>query len=249
MPGWRRIADWKDSVVLVEHSALPPGSRAERDWIALRDRLRDRAPALAGAVERLGFVRVEADDVAELHAAGVHTVEVGYHRGVDFLSYAEDGPGGRAEVELEAIAIAAAVDEEDAPVDDVVDALLRIHSEGLVTEAAVLLAAALPGLGEDGEVPELDPSTLPAVTEPFVDRVAEALAAERSRPPTGVWPDLTVAQRRAGQKQGAVMILVGLAVMGIGALWTPMMVALGAPILVLGAVVIAVHEAALRQRR
>lgn len=255
-PDWRRIADWKHTVVLVEHAELPEGSAAGRDWAVLREHLREHAPSLAEAVERFGFVRVGTDAVADLHSAGIHTVEVGYRSGVDVLSYVEAGPIRQGEAHLDAIGIAVAVDEEEAPVDDVIDALLRIHSEGVLTEAAVLLAVALPRLGRlgrGGEAPvdfgKLDPSLLPEVTASFVDRVASALTDERSRPPTGVWPDLTVAQRRTYQKQGAVMVLLGLIVMGLGATWMPVLLAVGAPILVLGTTVVALHEAVLRQQQ
>ncbi len=217
--------------------------------------LRARSPDMAVALERTRHVRVDEDLVAPLHAAGVPTIEIGYHRGVEGLSYADRGPLGDGETHVNLAELVGDLDEDELSIEDAVDALLRIHSEGLLTEGAVLVAAVVPTLGgqkqpadESMELEGLDPAELPDVDEAVVDRVA-ALMSERQDPaPTGVWPDLTVEQRRGYQKQAAVAGMVGLGLVGAGVVAVPMLAVIGAPVLALAGIVFVIHEAVIRQQ-
>lgn len=237
-PPWRRLADWKREVTLVHRGDLDAPLLAR---LGLVDPVERVDPALAAALEASGWLRAGPVAARALRQAGVPTWTVGYHRGSDGLLVAEDGPGGHAERQVEAAALA---DEHD-DLDDVVDALVRILSEGALSEAAVLLAAAAPALGEDADVePGGDPADLPAASDALVDAVAARLAAYRPPRPGS---DLSPAQRRAYQRQAALLGAVGLALVGAGLAFAPMLAALASPLVVLAAVILLLHEVALRQ--
>jgi hypothetical protein len=258
-PSWRRLSDWKHQIYLVDRADLSTAFLREHGLADPVEALRARFPAVAEALETTRFVRFEEELEGALATAGIGTCEVGYHRGVDVLSYVDHPAGGRkaggrGDHQLDAAELAAELDEETYPIEDMVDALLRIHSGGTLTERAVLLAAVVPVLGpvdavveDESALRDCDPSTLPEVSKAFIQRVKRFLSKRKPKPPTGVWPDLTIAQRRGGQKQGAAMCALGLVGSAVGALYAPMLIAISVPIAVLGAIVVILHEAALRR--
>lgn len=247
---WRRLSDWKHEVQLVHLDDLPPALLAAEglpDPVAQLEAL----PHLAAALASTGFVRVDDEALAtRLRDAGVPTSEVAYHRGVDGLGYASDG--GRTEIDVAQLA-PLLDDDDDEAWSEVVDAVLRVLSEGLLTEAAVLLAAELPPLGhpltpDDTErLGALDPDTLPRAPDDLLDRVADALPRLETSSVPGPLPDLTPDQRRAYQRQALGVGLLALVGTGVGLAVAPMLCVLTAPVLVLCGVVWAIHWAILRQ--
>ncbi len=227
--------------------------------------LRDRFPRLASWVAETEFARVEPDLARRLQAAGATTYEVGYHRGVDGLMFAEAQRGQRHEeqVDMSSLGLDALTDEEldaltdeelDALANDRVDALLRIFSEGLVTERIAILAFHAPPLTDTpgpldeaalSAIEALDPALLPDAPEPFVDRVAAALAVAKT-PQFG--PSLTPEQRRAYmRKAGVVGVVFFVAGVG-GVLWVhPFIGVFALPVTVLCLVIVVLHAVALRQ--
>lgn len=252
MPSWRRVADWKRTITLVhlDDVALPAG------WATPADRLEERFPRLATAVAASRFARVEAPEAKALRARGVPLYEVGYHRGSSGFLLADEHGGQRETVDLDAGALAAGVfpAEDDDAFDDVVDALLRIHTEGLLTERAVILAAAAPALGPsapltadeltEAELAEaLDPADLPHAPDATVDAVAAALA--RPPDPDPMRPEVRRAYMRKAGGIGALALAVGL----VGLVTTPVLTVLAGPVVVLCAFIVTVHALALRGRR
>lgn len=252
---WRRLADWKNEVHLVDLADVDDAFLESRGLTHPVGALLARWPDMAAALERTRHVRVDEELVAALHAAGVPTIEIGYHRGAEGLSYADRGPGGEGETHVDLAELVGDLDEHELSIDDAVDAVLRIYSEGLLTEKAVLVAAVVPTLGgtsqpadESVGLEHLDPAELPEVDEAVVDRVAALMSVRQDATPTGVRPDLTVEQRRGYQKQAAVAGVVGLGLVAASFFAMPMLAVLGAPVLALAAIVFVVHEAVIRQQ-
>lgn len=251
---WRRVADWKQTITLVELLDLPISR-----LVTPEAQLRDRFPRLAALVAETKLARVEPALAKRLQAAGATTYDVGYHRGSDGLMFAEVVRGQRSERQVDVNALdlgdlsGDTDDEADDLADDRVDALLRIFSEGRITERAVILAFHAPP-ATDAPAPldeaalsaidALAPAALPAVSEPFVARVAAALAVVK---PPQLGPALPPERRRSYIRQaGVVGAIAGVAGIG-GSLWAPVVGVLAAPVVVLCGAVIALHAVALRQ--
>lgn len=251
-PGWRRLADFKQDMVLARIEDLDWEWIREQGWTQPVEALRPRWPRLAGLLEEGGLVRLDPKIVAQIQAERVPTLEVGYFRGNDGLRYAERGPEERFEEQLDvaSLAVEVAGEDEDAPIEDGVDALLRVLSEELVSERAVLLAALAPSVGPPAPMDEaaldaheaLDPGALPRASDALVDAFAQALARRRAEPSPGPGPSREqrrVYVRKAGAI-GAFTVLI------VGALlpFHPAIAVIGAPVIVLCAIIIAVHTLA-----
>lgn len=252
MPSWRRVADWKRTITLVHLGDLdlPAG------WATPADRLGDRFPRLAAAVTAARFARVEEPGARVLRSRGVPLYEVGSHRGSSGFFLADDAGGERDTVDLDAGALAAGIfpADDDAAFDDVVDALLRIHTEGLLTERAVILAAAAPALGpaapltadelaEAGIAEALDPADLPHAPDATVDAVAAALASPPA--PDPMPPEVRRAYIRKAGGIGVLAVVVGL----VGLATSPLLTVFASPVVVLCALLVTIHALALRGHR
>ncbi len=257
---WRRVSDWKTSVTLVRFAEVPPAFMQERELVPPAERAREDAPRLTALLEETGFVRIGGALAKELERAGVTTWTVGYHRGSDGLEF-RLGSDGRG-VDMGALVSTMLDDKDDDEAfdrlrDDAVDAVLRLLSEGELTERAVLLATLFPPLTHDDV--ELDPELaaleaeggagLPSVSGDFVDLVARAFARLESTPRKPPGPILTADQRRRYIRQATVLGGATTIVTVVTLVWTPWVAVFAAPILVLSATVIAIHALALRQLR
>lgn len=266
---WRRVSDWKVSVRLVDVTDVDAPFLAEHGLVLPAERLRARFPKLAELVESTRFARVDDALAKALHAAGVSTFVVGYHRGSDGMLFADETATDRRERDLDMGALVALLDaaeerddEDDEAHDgrrnDAVDAVLRILSEGVLTERAVIVAAAIPSLSKDDEsdaMPEplariegFDPALLPDVAPDLQERVAAALVELESTPRAMPGQQLSREARRAYQKKAAVVGLAGLVAALIGWLYAPMVTVFAVPVVVLAATVIVLHEVALRRK-
>lgn len=238
---WRRLSDRKTQVLLVHRDDL---SDALLDTLELVDpvaRLQATHPEWAQALTEGGHVRVLPETAKALNQAGVPTWTVGYHRGVDQLSIGQDGPGGGPPTHVDAARVWGELPDDDP--DDVVDALVRLHTEGLLTEAAVLVAAAAPALGpapSPADLDDLDPAALPKPDAALLDRVAQALATPSPAP--GPAPE-----QRAKHMWQALAITAAGGALALGGLWVEWLVVVGVPLLVLGGVILAIHGAAIWQ--
>ena len=244
---WRRLSDWKTSIVLVHRDELPDALLAEHGWTDPVERLEPTHPELAQALAEASFVRVSPEAGALLNAAGVTTTEVGYYRSSDGLELVDRGPGG---VQADGICVTELGIDESHELSDVVDALLQIWTEQLLSERAVLLAAAAPAL-DDGEVDlseldALDLTALPHADDALLDVVADALAVHRPFVPG---PLLTADERRAYQRQVLLFGALAATATVIGLIAAPMLVVISVPALVLCAVIYAIHWTVLRQER
>lgn len=263
---WRRLSDWKRTVRLVDLADVDEFAQVH-GLVRPEQRLRERGSTrLAELLATTRLVRVDASLATKLRDAGVWTYEVGYHRVSDGLMFAEETRFGREQRDVDMGLVVAELLGEDADDDeydnvsaDAVDALLRIFSEGLVTERAVLVAVAVPPLAEGSDHDDsdqeleleayesLDPDELPDVSDSFVERVAAAFAATDDSPRVAVGPDLSPEARRSHQKKAAGVGFAALVAGVAGLVWAPMIAALVSPIIVLCLVVIALHEMVLRQ--
>jgi hypothetical protein len=257
------VSDWKTTVHLVDVADVDRAFLTEHGLELPADRLRARFPKLAALAASTRFARVDAALAKTLHAAGVATYEVGYHRGSDGMLFADANASGRKARELDMGALGAllAPTDDDEANDrlrsDAVDAVLRILSEGLLTERAVIVAAAVPALSaedESADMPEplatvegFDPALLPDDVTPELERrVAAALAELESAPRPVPGPVLAPEARRAYQKKAALVGLGGLVLTLIAKLYVPMLMVLAIPLVVFAAAIIALHESALR---
>lgn len=234
-PPWRRLSDWKTQVHLVHRDDLNAELLDALELVDPVERLRATHPVWAQALMDGGHLRVLPETAKALNQAGVPTSTVGYHRGVDQLSLGQDGPGGGPPTHVDAALIWGELPDDDP--DDVVDALLRLHTEGLLTEAGVLVATASPALDHGAvplDLPDLDPGALPELDPALLDRVAAALAT-----PATPGPD---APRRVHRLSALGLTAAGLALTA-GGLWVEWLAVVGAPVLALGGVVLAVQVA------
>lgn len=259
----RRVADWKQTILVVLMEDLQPSLLEAHGLTPPAARLRPRAPRLAALAEGAQLARVGEESARLLRAEGVTVFEIGYHRGSDALSFTEIGPSWRDAQEVEMgplltdLTDGADDDTYDRVREEAVDAVLRILSEGAITERALIVAALTPPLDADAEESEalaeleaLDPSRLPEVDPGLVDRVATHLARQLSRgprPPSGA--NLPPEARRAYQRKAAAVGLVALAALALGVRYAPMLAAVSAPVVAVCAIVIAIHALALRQER
>ena len=242
---WRRLSDWKASVVLVHRDELSDVAMAEHGWTHPVERVRATHPELAEALSDSGFVRVSAEAGALLNTAGVFTTEVGYHRGSDGLELVDRGADGE---EADGICVTELGLGEEHEISDVVDAVLRVWTEDLISERTVLLAAAAPALDdvdfdpEHLDVPDL--AHLPHASEALLDAVATALQQHRPFVPG---PLLTPSERRAYQRQVAMFGALAAVATLWGLVAAPMLLVLSVPALALCSVIYAIHWAVLRQ--
>ncbi|MGC4086412.1 MAG: hypothetical protein QM756_00665 [Polyangiaceae bacterium] len=254
---WRRVSDWKQTITLVELQGLPIDG-----LVTPEEQLRERFPRLASWIAKTELARVEPDLADRLRAAGATTYDVGYHRVSDGLLFAEVARGGRDEVQVDvnSLDLGDLDDFSDEVADTVsndrVDALLRILSEGRVTERAVILAFHAPPLmstpgpldeAELSAIEALDPALLPDVSDEFVLRVSAALAATK---PPQLGPSLTPEQRRTHMRKagavGSIAAIVGVS----GWLWIhPLILVLATPVVVICGVIGSIYAVAIRQER
>lgn len=216
--------------------------------------LRERFPRLASLVASTKVARVEHALAKRLRAAGAVTYEVGYRGKTEELTFVRIERGRRYEehVDMNSLDLGDSPEEElETVVEDRVDAVLRILSQGLVTERAVILAFHAPPLTDAprrldvralSAVEALDPTLLPDAPEPFVHRVKEALAA--------VAPSFTPEQLRTYIRNasvvGAIASLIGLG----GWLWVhPFIAGITAPVIVICLIVASMYALELRQVR
>lgn len=262
---WRRVSDWKTSIEVVLLEDLDPAFLAARGLEHPVERLRPDYPRLAELLQQLRFVRVEPQLAADVRGAGFVTTVVGYHRGADGLSYRERGPHEDATEDVdmaELVGRMSGVGDDDARYDecseDAVDAVLRMFSEDLLTEAALIVAAVVPPLSgstwtsEQRSVLEaheaIDRDTLPDVDEAFVERVVDAFAQTKASPPGPIGvPPLSLTQRRTYQRQCAVVGAVAILLAVLASPFTPWVAVAATPLVVLCLVVVALHEAVIRQ--
>jgi len=258
---WRRVSDWKQAIVLVDLADVEPAILAALDLVRPEGRLRARFPGLARLVASTRFVQVDRPLAKRLHEAGVSTYEVGYHRVSDGLFFAEESRDGRRTRDVDIARLVGELvgdrDDDDAwsrTSDDAVDAALRVISDGLLTERAVIVAAVVPSLSARGDDEEeslsdyetLGSSELPDVAPELVDRVATALSAIAASPRSLHGPALLPEARRAYQRKAAVVAVAALAVALLGWAYAPWLAVFALPVLVLCGIVIAIHAFALR---
>src|SRR5258706_7955866 len=87
---WRRVSDWKQTVTVVDLADVEPAFLRAHGLVRPDDRLRARFPRLARLAATTRFARVAPSLAKLLHAAGVATYEVGYHRGSDGMLFADE---------------------------------------------------------------------------------------------------------------------------------------------------------------
>ncbi len=260
---WRRVCDWKQTVLLVDLAEVTPEFLDLQGLVKPEERLGARFPRLARLVASTRYVRVERALARLLHQAGVATFEVGYHRGSDGLSFAEASRFPRQSKDVDMAALVGCLTSDETDEDeydrlraDAVDAVLRILSEGLLTERAVIVAALAPPLSSStasGEAESswqdfeaLDARTLPDVEPEFVERVAAALSEIEARPRMPPNPALSPDVRRAYQRKALVMGLVALAAGLIGMMVAPVVAVFSVPVLAVCSIIVAIHAMALK---
>jgi hypothetical protein len=251
---WRRVSDWNDTITLVDMADVDERFLSAHGVVRPEQRLRARFPRLADLAATTGFARVDATVASRLHAAGVPTYDVGYRRASGRLLIADQNKSGRAEHDLDVALASRLLDhggDDDPARSDLVDALLRIYSEGLLTERAVIVADLAPPLAagesraEDGDGLEpfeaLVATGLPDVSSDFVDRVASALAASESWPRAATQPPAVPTLRRAHRVKALVVGLVALVVALVGIRFAPVLAVVALPVVLLCGVIIVVQ--------
>ncbi|MBS2031277.1 MAG: hypothetical protein JST54_25485 [Deltaproteobacteria bacterium] len=256
---WRRISDWKIALTLVRVAEVPLALMRDLQLVLPADRIRDVAPRLAELAASTSFARVEPQVAEKLSAAGITLWQVGYHRGSDGMLFAM-GPE-RRDLEMTRLVALLLDDRDDDEAfdrlrDDAVDAVLRVLSEGEVTERAVLIAALLPPLSAgpaelDAELAEHERdggAGLPEVSQALVDQVAAALAKLESMPRQPPGPQLSAEARRRYIKQSAIVGGVASVLSLVALHWAPWIAVFASPVIVICLTAIAIHALALRQR-
>ena len=134
--------------------------------------------------------------------------------------------------------------------------MLRVLSEGELTERAVLVAALLPPLSAgpvelDTELAEHERDAgagLPEVSNAVVEQVASALAELSSMPRQPPGPQLTPEARRGYIRQSSIVGGIATVLSMISLHWTPWIAVFASPVIVICLTAIAIHALALRQR-
>ena len=254
---WRRISDWKITYTLVRLADVPAELLRDSQLLLPADRVRAIAPQLAELATNAGFVRVEPTLAKALDKAGVTLWQVGYHRGSDGMFFAM----GREQRNLDMSRLVGELLEDrdddeafDRLRDDSVDAVLRVLSEGELTERAVLLAALLPPLASGGV--ELDAGLaeherdggagLPDVSQQLVDQVAAAMAKLASTPRQPPGPQLTPEARRRYIKQCSLVGAIAIVGTVVAYPWFPWVAVFAAPVIVICLMAITLHAMVLR---
>ncbi len=248
MKRWRRIADWtKCSVTLVELREI-----SSLGLVTPEAQLRERFPRLASWVAATKVARLEGSMKRRLRDAGVVIYEVEYRSKSEELTFVRNERGRRQvkSVDINALDLGDIDDGSEDVVFDCVDGLLRVFSDGLVTERAVILALAAPPLADrprrlrDAKyerLEALDPALLPDVEESFVQRVREALTI-------ALMPSYTTEQLRAYIRNALVVGALASAVALGGWLWVhPVIAALAAPVILVCSIVASMYALELRQ--
>ena len=262
-PEWRRVSDWKQTIALVDLADVDAKFMEAHGLLPPEETLRPRFPRLARLAATTRFARVEPPIAKLLHEAGIATYEVGYHRGSDGLLFAEESGRGRRSRDVDIARLVERLGDDENDDDaydrlrrDAVDAVLRVLSEGLLTERAAIVAAAVPPLSaqHEGDAFEerlaesegLDPGALPDVTAGLVERVASALSEITASPAPPPGPELPPEVRRAYQRKAAIVGFAALTAALLGLAYAPFVAVLALPVLALCLVIIALHAVALR---
>jgi len=257
------VSDWKQTVTLVDLADVEPAFLDAHGLVRPAERLRPRSRLLAEVAATTRFARVDRALAKLLHQAGVATYDVGYHRGSDGLLFADENRHGRHSRNVDIAGLLSRLladggddDAYDGLRSDAVDAVLRVLSEGLLTERAVIVAASVPPLSardesdkiEDtsGDYEGLQAGPLPDVAPEIVERVASALSEVAASPPPG--PHLPAEARRAVQRKAGAVGLVGLAAAMLGLAYAHIIAVIAVPVVVFCTVIVVVHGVALRDQ-